>query len=152
MLDEALATFLEEGLAIHIGTRDERLEPNGARVTAVKVLPDRRHLVAYVPEGFAPAILADLTSNGQAALCFARPVDEQAYQVKGVFVEQRPVTADDQPGILRQSEGMQRQLEMVGIPRVAYGKWKMWPCVAITIRITDVFNQTPGPGAGAPVK
>jgi hypothetical protein len=25
----------------------------------------------------------------------------------------------------------------------------VWPCVAVTIRVTQVFSQTPGPDAGA---
>jgi hypothetical protein len=39
---------MEEGLGIHIGTRDERLQPAGARAAAVKVDGDGTHLVVYV--------------------------------------------------------------------------------------------------------
>ena len=40
MLDAQLALFLAEGLGIHIGTRTKQLQPNGARVTAVRVDDD----------------------------------------------------------------------------------------------------------------
>jgi len=45
MLDKSLTEFLERGLAIHIGTRNEAMRPNGCRVTAVRVEDQGRHLV-----------------------------------------------------------------------------------------------------------
>jgi hypothetical protein len=93
MIDVELAAFLQEGIAIQLGTRNERLEPNGVRVVAVAVEAGGRHLVAYVPEAAVSHVLPDLESNGQAALVFA----------------------------------------------------------AIRLRVTAIFNQTPGPNAGAPL-
>ena len=66
MIDKELAAFLEEGIAIQIGTRNANLEPNGARVVAVKVEDDGQHVVAYVPKAAAPQVVPDLESNGQA--------------------------------------------------------------------------------------
>ena len=63
MIDKELAAFLQEGLAIHIGTRNARLEPNGARVVAVRVEDDGTHVVAYVPKLAAPQRAA--RSRGQ---------------------------------------------------------------------------------------
>ena len=60
MIDKELAAFLQEGLAINIGTRNARLEPNGARVVAVTVDDDGPHLVAYVPDAAAAQVLPDL--------------------------------------------------------------------------------------------
>src|SRR5690349_19558841 len=89
MIDLELAAFLQEGIAIQLGTRNDRLEPNGVRVVAVAVEADGRHLVAYVPAEAAPQVLPDLESNGQAAVVFARPPDERACQVKGTFTGSR---------------------------------------------------------------
>src|SRR4051812_47365506 len=82
MIDVELAAFLQEGIAIQLGTRNERLEPNGVRVVSVAVDPDGRHIVAYVPDAAVAQVLPDLQSNGQAALVFARPPDERACQLK----------------------------------------------------------------------
>jgi hypothetical protein len=148
MIDESLAAFLQEGLAIHIGTCNERLEPNGARVTAVTVDEDRRHVVAYVPAAAAPIIVADLKANGQAALGFARPIDDKACQVKGVFVEDWAATDAEQGEVMRQWRANLALLKAVGIPEVASTNWSLWPCVAVRIQVTELFDQTPGPGAG----
>src|SRR5688572_29227714 len=117
MIEPQLASFLEEGLSLHIGTRDEGLQPEGARAAAVKVDPDGRHLVAYVPEAAFPRLRANLESNGYAAISFGRPVDDRACQVKGTVVDIRPASDDEQGLVAEQWEGFMRQLEMIGIPR-----------------------------------
>jgi hypothetical protein len=150
-LDDDMAGFIQQGLAIHIGTRNERLEPNGARVAAVAVGKDRQHVIAYVPAVSAPRVLRDLQANGQAALAFARPVDDRAAQVKGEFVDSWTASEPERQIVDVQMRGTLGQLEAVGIPPTAMKNWVMWPCVAIRIRVNAVFDQTPGPKAGAAV-
>jgi Pyridoxamine 5'-phosphate oxidase len=152
MIDKQLAEFLEEGIAIHIGTRNEQLEPDGARVTAVTVEEDGTHLVAYVPTVAAARVLPNLQANGQAALVFGRPTDDRACQVKGVFTGSRETTPDERDIVLAQWERSIQVFERVGIPRAASATWVMWPCVAVRLRATALFSQTPGPGAGAPLR
>jgi hypothetical protein len=101
MIDVELAAFLEEGIAIQLGTRNDRLEPNGVRVVSVTVDGDGRHLVAYVPDAAVAQVLPDLESNGQAALVFARPPDERACQVKGTFTSARPASEASAPASRR---------------------------------------------------
>jgi hypothetical protein len=149
MIDKELATFLQEGIAIQIGTRNARLEPNGARVVAIKVEDDGQHVVAYVPKAAAPQVVPDLESNGQAALVFARPPDERACQVKGVFVEARAARTSERPFVADQWGRWVQRLGSIGFPPAATENWQTWPCVAIRLRVTALFNQTPGPGAGA---
>jgi hypothetical protein len=150
MLDKSLTEFLEHGLAIHIGTRNESLRPNGCRVTAVRVEDQGRHLVAYLPKAATPAVLADLQSNGQAAVSFARPTDDRAVQVKGVFVSARDAEPSEEAFVLSQWQALLRELDMIGLAALtSTDTWLMWPCVAVRIRVTAVFSQTPGPEAGA---
>jgi hypothetical protein len=151
MIDGALAAFLQEGVGIHIGTRNERLQPNGARAIAVRVEPDGAHLVVYVARVAAARILPDLLSNGQAAVGFGRPVDDRACQVKGVFVEARDAAEDERAAVLAQWDGFLGSLEKIGIPRAATRTWVTWPAVAIRLRANALYEQTPGPGAGAPL-
>jgi hypothetical protein len=118
----------------------------------VTVDQDRRHVVAYVPQAAAAAILADLRGNGQAALGFARPVDDKACQVKGVFVEEWAATDAEEPEVMRQWRANLTLLGAVGIPDVASSNWNLWPCVAVRLRVTELYDQTPGPGAGKPIE
>lgn len=149
ILSPSLITFLEQGVSIHMGTRNARLEPNGVRVIAVKVDDDREHLVAYLPASDAALVLADLEDNGQAALAFARPADDRACQIKGERVSIRDAEPSEMAFVQKQWAGLLDQLQMVGIPPVATQGWTTWPCVAVTLRVTAAFDQTPGPGAGS---
>ena len=149
MLDKNLTEFLEQGVAIHIGTRNARLEPNGARVTAVRVEDEGRSLVAFIPKAATKAVIDDLQHNGQAALSFARPSDDRAVQVKGEFVSLRDPSGDEEIFALAQWQGFLKQLDLIGLPGAGTSTWTMWPCVAVRIRVTALFSQTPGPDAGA---
>lgn len=149
MLDRTLTEFLEQGLAIHVGTRDARLRPNGCVVTAVRVEDEGRHLVAFIPKAVTPAVFDDLQSNGQAALSFTRPADDKAVQVKGEFVSLADASAEDEQFAREQWGGFLKQLDLIGLPAKATMTWTLWPCVAVRIRVTALFSQTPGPEAGA---
>lgn len=151
MIHPALAAFLEQGISIHLGTRDERLQPNGARAAALKVDEDGTHLTVYVASIAVTRLLPDLESNGQAAVVVCRPTDDRSCQVKGEFVSIRPAQADEEAMVTAQWNGFLDELTRVGIPRAAAEGWVFWPAVAIRLRATALFDQTPGPGAGAPL-
>ena len=151
MIGPELAAFLEQGVGIHIGTRNEHLHPNGARAVAAKVEGGGSHLVVYVAEVAAARLRADLESNGQAAVVFGRPEDERSCQVKGVFIDLRSATETERPLLEKQWDGFLGQLAMIGIPRVSATNWVTWPAVAIRLKVTTIFEQTPGPQAGAQI-
>jgi len=151
MLTPETVAFIEGGQCIHIGTRDDQLESTGAIVVAVVVDRDRTHVTAFLPKAGSEEVLANLEANGQAALCFGRPVDDHACQVKGVFVSARRATTPERAVVEAQWEQCLQQLERISIPRLLWAGYSVWPCVAVRVRATALFNQTPGPGAGAPL-
>jgi hypothetical protein len=149
MIDPDLRAFLEGGLGIHIGSRTAKLEPNGARVTAVKVEEDGLHLRLYVAQVASVRVLPDLQANGAAAVMFARPTDDRACQIKGIFVSAQPAAEAERGFVHDQWDRFRANLETIGIPRTGSSGWITWPSVAIRIRATAIFQQTPGPDAGA---
>jgi hypothetical protein len=151
MIDSEMAAFLEGGVSIHIATRNSALEPDGARVAAVKVDADGAHITAYVPKIAAGPIMADLEANRQVALGFGRPSDDRACQIKGEFVQARTASARERHLIERQWEAFLADLGQIGFPGQVTKGWKTWPAVAIRMRVGTLFSQTPGPGAGAPM-
>ena len=151
MIHRDLAAFLQEGVGIYIGTRNEQLAPNGARAVAAAVDPDGAHFVVYLAEIASRRILPDLESNGQAAVTFGRPVDERAVQVKGTFVGVRDVAESERGLMQAQWEGFSRSLAQIGIPPEMRAAWITWPAVAVRLKATAIFDQTPGPAAGTPI-
>src|SRR5688572_28710961 len=115
MLDQPLTEFLECGLAIHIGTRNAALRPNGCRVTAVRVEDQGRNLVVFIPKAATPAVLEDLHGNGQAAISFARPTDDRAVQVKGEFLSVRDADPAEEVFVLGQWQSLLKELDLIGL-------------------------------------
>ena len=148
MIDQQLAAFLHDGVGIHIGTRNIRFEPNGARAISARVERDGTHLTVYLSGIAAERILPDLEANGQAAVVFARPRDERACQVKGTFVEARPVDVAERASALAQWNAFLESLEYIGIPAISAATWIHVADVAIRLKVTAIFEQTPGPQAG----
>ena len=148
MIDARLAEFLEEGIGIHIATRDREFLPHGARALAVRVEQDGAHLVVFVSTVAARGLFAHLQEKAQAAVGLGRPVDERAWQVKGVFISARAATARERAIVDRQWEGFLTSLNLIGIPREPLTRWPTWPATAIRLKATALFEQTPRPGTG----
>ncbi|HVL67495.1 MAG TPA: hypothetical protein VM364_09555 [Vicinamibacterales bacterium] len=151
MIDRKLGRFLQQGLSIHVGTRDESLNPTGARAAAAIVEPGGQHLVVYVAEAAAARLLENLRSNGQIAIGFGRPEDERACQVKGMVLDIREAEASERATVEGQWQGLMEQFARIGIPPAVAAGWTYWPAQAIRVKVTAVFEQTPGPQAGTPL-
>ena len=149
MLNSEVVSFIEGGQDGRIATCDARREPYGCRVLAVQVDPDRLHLTAFVPEPAAAPILENLRSHPLVALAFQRPTDDHACQVKGTFVSARAATDDERPIVDGQLARLGEKFGQLTVPWDVVAGWSTWPAVAVTVRIDAVFDQTPGPGAGA---
>ena len=151
LISDALASFLESGLSINVATRDDALQPDGEVGWAVVVHDDRVHLTVFLYEKAAPAMLRNLKVHPGIALAFDQPSSHRACQVKGHFVAARRGKATERAVVERQVDGFFTELEAIGIPRAMVAGFKTWPCVAIKLRVAQLFEQTPGPGAGEPL-
>ena len=149
MIDKDLAAFLEDG-ARHPHRHAQRA-PRAERRARWR-RPSRTtatHLTVYVPTVAAARCSRTCDANGQVAVVFARPVDDRACQVKGVFVSARDARRRERALVAAQWDGFPASLEKIGMPRAGDADWVIWPCMAIRLRVTALFDQTPGPDAGA---
>ena len=148
MIPDEVAQFLQEGLSIHVATRDAHMAPLGARALALRVHEDGTRLTVYVAEAAAVRLRGALEVSRQAAVNVGRPVDDRACQVKGVLEGMRSADADDRPIIDTQWRGFLDQLSFIGVAPDAVAAWVTWPALAVELRVTALFEQTPGPLAG----
>ena len=71
-------------------------------------------------------------------------------QVKGEFISARDAEPAEEAFVLGQWQSLLKELDVIGLaPLTSTSTWQMWPCLAVKIRVTAVFSQTPGPEAGA---
>jgi hypothetical protein len=147
-LSEELAEFVEGGLSMLIGTRDAALRSQVDRAVGAFVCPDRESVTVYLNKALAAKAVANLEDNGRVALTLSRPYDHRSLQIKGLLVSLRDGTEEDRIKQERWLAGFVEHLYIVGLPRSVIRQLKIFPSVALTMRIEDVFVQTPGPGAG----
>lgn len=152
LISDEVATFIESGLSINVGTRDSELEPDGGIAWAARVHDDRAQITIYLHQDAAEPMVRNLRAHPEIAVLFERPTSHRGCQVKGRFVSTRPVKPTERAEVERQIECFVTDLEGIGIPRAMASGSEIWPCVAIQMRATELFEQTPGPGAGEPLK
>lgn len=151
-ISDELVEFLQSGLSIVVATRDGDLQPDGAVAWAARVHDDREGLTVFLHEQAAREMLANLAAHPEIALDFDRPTSHRACQVKGVHVATRRARASERALVERQLEAFAGDLEAIGIPRAMTGGGTTWPCTALELRVTQLFEQTPGPGTGEPLR
>lgn len=152
LISDELAAFLESGLPSTLASRDGDLQADGVWVWGARVHDDRRHLTIYLRPESAESMLQNFRAHPEVAVVFDRPHDHRACQVKGQFESIRSAADNERSHVEQQVEGVRAHLERVGIPRAMTAAWNSWPCTALDIVVTHLYEQTPGPGAGEPLK
>jgi hypothetical protein len=147
-LSEELAEFVEGGLSMLVGTRDAALRPKVERAVGAFVGADRETVTVYLNKVLAAIAIANLDDNGNIALTVSRPYDHRSLQLKGKMLSMRESTEEDRAKQERWLTGFVEHLYIVGLPRSVVRTIKVFPSVAVTMRVEDMFEQTPGPGAG----
>jgi hypothetical protein len=152
IIPKELAELFEGGVSILVGTRDASLSSEATRGVGAVVHSDRRRLTVFLPTDVAGRALENLRDNGQIAVGFSSVLDHMTLQVKGVLEGIRPATEGERETIIRYHAAFTEILYYTGIPKTITRQLNVWPSVAVTFTVTDIFQQTPGPNAGERMK
>jgi hypothetical protein len=147
-IPEDLVDFLESGISILVGTRDREMRPDAMRAVGARVSPGRDRITVFLPDASAERAAENLRDNGQIAVAFSRPIDHYSIQIKGRVEDLRPAEDADRVVPDRYHAAYVEQLYMVGLPRSLSQRMIVWPSLAVTFSVDDLFVQTPGPDAG----
>ena len=134
-----------------VGTRDESLMPECTRAWGIRVGRDRRSVTIFLTEVISKTTLQNLRENGLVAISCTRPTDHVACQLKGRVRVIRPADHRDQQTSKNWHREFVGELVAIGVPAHLAEAWITEPALAVDIDVTDVFHQTPGPGAGEKV-
>jgi hypothetical protein len=132
-----------------VGTVDPSGWPSCCRGVAIVVHPDREGVTVYVPVATAAETMANIASNSRVAVVSSEPVSHSTVQLKGRARGVR-VAGEDEAETLEAHFGrLVDTLDSVGLPRRISRTMTRWPAFAVDLAVEAVFEQTPGPRAGA---
>jgi hypothetical protein len=150
-LPAELVDFVESGVSVLVGTRDVELRPEAMRAMGCMVAKDRKVLAVLLPELTGRRTIANLEAGSPIAVTFSRIVDHRTVQVKGSSVRVRLAGPAEHEATQRYLAAFTEALYFIGVSRAAARRIRVEPCVVAELEVRELFEQTPGPGAGAPL-
>jgi hypothetical protein len=148
-LPAALVEFAHGGASVNVGSASVAFEPECVRGVGVRVWPDACHLTVLVPSAPGAVTLANLRATPRIAVTLSHIGTHKTVQIKGRVLAVRDGTEDDRAYARRYRELFARDLAYTGMPIAKTTRVAIWPCHAIDVAIDVVYEQTPGPTAGA---
>ncbi|HSN03611.1 MAG TPA: pyridoxamine 5'-phosphate oxidase family protein [Nitrospira sp.] len=143
-----MVDLLQTGVSVVVGTRDADLMPECTRAWGIHLEKDRRTVTIFLTEAISRQTLRNLRENGQVAISCTRPTDHVACQLKGRLRAIRPADQRDRERSRHWHRGFVEEIVAIGVPAEVGEAWITEPALAVEIDVTDVFQQTPGPGTG----
>jgi hypothetical protein len=148
LITAELAAFLEGPNSMMVATRDADFVPEIARVVFLRCAPEGDRIAIAIRAAEART-LENARANGRIAVSAERMASHKTMQVKGRMVGVRPLRDDERPDVERAFEAFVRSAEEVGMPRRVIERVARWPLVELEIAVEELYDQSPGPGAGA---
>ena len=153
-IGDELKTFLEGPVSVLVGTRDSRLIPEITRAWGPRVSEDRRCVSLCVPLATSRKTLDNLEANGKIAVTFSLPTNYRTFQLKGRHVTAAEPDSVDLAAVGRHRDTFAAVNEPLGqFPHQVEAFWRAEvETSAVMVKVLfvpeQVFDQTPGPGAG----
>ena len=150
MSNARLEEWLKEGASIIVGTADAEGVPATCRGIAISARGDDT-LIVHLPAATAHETLANIATTRRMAVVASHPLSHRTVQVKGVTRGVKLAPSAEEPFVRSRWEAFARVLDEIGVPRRVTHRIAHWPAFAVELSIEEVFDQTPGPNAGAPL-
>ena len=149
MIEPDIVQLLESPCSLIVGTVDADGLPDATRGWGARVQGGGDQIRLLVPANAATA-LRNLKSTHRIALTATDFITMRSVQCKGVASAVEFPTPDDRTRFHEFCEGCVATLHsMDGTPEELI--WRFMPSgvVACVVTVAELFDQTPGPGAGA---
>lgn len=153
--DEHVAFLSGDAISSAIASRDASNQPSVTKCLAVRVRGDQGTVEVFVDADRSVELLRDLRAGSPIALVCSEPMSHRTIQVKGVLADIGPLAPDDQKFVAARVEAIVAHIAPLGYPEDglrAYFSFTPGALTRIVFAASAAFLQTPGPGAGAPLK
>jgi hypothetical protein len=142
---------LDQNVSVMVGSVDGRGEPSTCRALALTSADGLSTLTVYVPVSTSRETIANIAATGRLTVVATHPIDHHSVQMKGTAATARLAREDEAQAVQSGLQGFAALLNIIGIPPRVTNAVTWWPAFAIEMRVEEIFDQTPGPRAGARV-
>ena len=150
MIDPALTAFLERGCAMVVGTVSADGEPHAQRGWGCSVVGPTT--VRLLLDSSDPVLVEHISAGGRIAVTSADVRNLRSVQLKGRVARVEPPAEDDLARCEQHNEELFTDIfETDFFPRRLSERMVPPGYVVAVVEVEELFDQTPGPGAGARV-
>jgi hypothetical protein len=151
MTQETLQRFSGGGVSVIVGSVDADGIPTCCRGIALAMRDDFQLITVYIPAATGQETVANLATTRRVAVSCTHPLSHDSIQIKGLTRGVRLAPATDEDFVRERLAQFGDVLEEIGLPRHVSRSMAHWPAFAIDVSVEQVFDQTPGPKAGAAI-
>ena len=151
-IDDTVAAFLAGRRSIIVASRNAANRPSLMRAVGMRLSARRDEVSVLLARSQSTQLLADLAASGSVAVVFSEPSTHRTLQLKGVNARIEAPTEADLAVIAPYADNLAAELTSVGIEeRLARAMIAIDAADAVAVRFTptEIYDQTPGPKAGA---
>ncbi len=150
MFDPEIVTLFDSGCSMSVATVGPDGAPHASRGWGLTVLPDGEHVRLLLDANDSVA-MANLAGGGAVAVTGVCVPTLKAVQLKGEADE--PAVTSESSDLARATRHCEKFFADVskieGTPIVLLERLRPVDLAACTVAVCEVYNQTPGPGAGS---
>jgi len=151
-LSDNLTGFIQCGVSISLATADADHNTSVSKAQGCRVADDRRRITLFASRTASADVIRDLESHGVLTTVYCLPSTEETYQIKGHRAQLEALQPGDRNLLVAYRRAFAQQLAPFGFPPELTLTLFDFPdddLVAISFEPFALFDQTPGPKAGA---
>jgi hypothetical protein len=154
IVNASWAKFIQGGVSIVLGSRDEQNIPSVVRGIGCRISRDRCQVTILVSKSQADVVLNAIRATGAVTTVFTQPSTHTTIQLKGNDGTCAPPQRTDKSLAVAYVDAFVADVCSIGYPEPAI-RTILWsdPADVVAVNFTPeaAFLQTPGPRAGEPL-
>jgi hypothetical protein len=136
-------------MSVIVGSVDEQGRPACCRAVGLASNDNLATATVFVPMATSQETMANLAKTRRLAVVSTHPIEHCATQLKGIAERTRPARGDEESFVRQHLGGFAAVLHALGYPPRVTNAVVHWPSFAIEMRVEQIYEQSPGPKAGA---
>jgi hypothetical protein len=152
MNDVRLAHCFDAGMSLLVATATRGNIPVCCRAVALSSTDGGDTVTVYLPMATSQETMQNVATTRRMVITASHPISHVSIQLKGTTMDARIARDDESAFVRSQLDAFAEMLDTIGIPRALTRNAVCWPAFAVSMRVEQVFEQTPGPSAGSRVR